>query len=269
MAEYKFGFIGAGNMGGSLARAACKGITPGNVVITDRATTKAKVLAAQLGCAVSDNETVAAKSQYIFLGVKPQMMAGMLDEIAPVLKQRTDRFILVTMAAGMSMAQIREMAGGDYPVIRIMPNTPAAIGCGMILYTVDEFVTPEEKNLFIACLSCAGRFDELPEQLIDAGCAVSGCGPAFVYMFIEALADGGVAAGLTRAQAQEYAAQTVRGAAQMVLESGQHPGALKDSVCSPGGSTIMGVRALEEGGFRALAFNAVLDAYERTKELGK
>ena len=268
-ANFKFGFIGAGNMGGALAKAACKSIVPEGVVLADHALAKARTLATQLGCMVADNETVAARSEFIFLGVKPQMMADMLAGIAPILAARKDRFILVTMAAGLTMEQICRMAGGDYPVIRIMPNTPASIGCGMILYTANDLVTPEEKTRFVGNLIGAGKFDELPESLIDAGSAVSGCGPAFVYMFIEALADGGVAAGLPRAKAMEYAAQTVRGAAQLILESGQHPGLLKDAVCSPGGSTIMGVRALEMGGFRAATINAVLDACERTKELGK
>ena len=193
----------------------------------------------------------------------------MLAGIAPVLAARKDRFILVSMAAGLTMDQIRAMAGGEYPVLRIMPNTPAALGCGMILMALDERITGEDRDIFVDGLSAAGRFDELPEHLIDAGSAVSGCGPAFLYMFIEALADGGVAVGLPRAKAQDYAAQMALGAARMVLESGQHPGALKDAVCSPGGSTIMGVKALEDGGFRGAVMNAVLDACRRTKELGK
>ena len=166
------------------------------------------------------------------------------------------------------MSSIQEMAGGNYPVIRLMPNMPAAVGKGMILYCstkthLDEMVT------FLHMMKEAGRFDELPESLIDAGSAVSGCGPAFVYMFIEALADGGVACGLPRQKAQEYAAQTLLGAAEMVLKSGQHPGYLKDAVCSPAGSTIQGVRTLEAGGFRGAVFEAVAAAYDKTVELGK
>ncbi|MCD8146036.1 MAG: pyrroline-5-carboxylate reductase, partial [Clostridiales bacterium] len=168
----------------------------------------------------------------------------------------------------LTIARIREMAGGDYPVIRIMPNTPASIGEGMILYAA-EGVTEEERDRFLYNMAAAGRFDALPESLIDAGSAVSGCGPAFVYPFIEALADGAVACGLPRDKAQEYAAQTLVGAAKLVLESGQHPGALKDAVCSPGGSTIAGVRALEQRGFRSAATEAVVAAYEKTKALGK
>ena len=269
MAKYRFGFIGTGNMGGALARAARKALPGKAIVLANRTRAKAEALAAELGCAVADNETVAAESEYIFLGVKPQMMADMLAGIAPALAARRDRFVLVSMAAGLTMDRIREMAGGDYPVLRIMPNTPAAIGCGMILYAADGSISAEEKDAFVAALAGAGRFDELPENLIDAGSAVSGCGPAFAYMFIEALADGGVAVGLPRAKAQEYAAQMLLGAARLTLESGQHPGALKDAVCSPGGSTIIGVKALEDGGFRSAAFNAVIEACRRTKELGK
>lgn len=166
------------------------------------------------------------------------------------------------------METIQEMAGGHYPVIRLMPNTPAAIGKGMILYCstkthLDEMVT------FLHMMKEAGRFDELPENLIDAGSAVAGCGPAFAYMMIEALSDGGVACGLPRTKAIEYAAQMLAGSAEMVLKTGEHPGTLKDAVCSPAGSTIQGVRALEERGFRSSLFEAVTAAYEKTKELGK
>ncbi|MCI5667766.1 MAG: pyrroline-5-carboxylate reductase, partial [Oscillospiraceae bacterium] len=223
----------------------------------------------QLGCQAGDNAAVAANCQYIFLGVKPQGMAAMLADIAPVLAARTDRFVLVTMAAGLTMDQIRSMAGGSYPVIRIMPNTPASIGAGMILYTLSDNVTDAECLQLTVGLSAAGRLDYLQESLMDAGSAVSGCGPAFVYLFIEALADGGVECGLPRAKALEYAAQTVCGAAQMVLESKQHPGILKDAVCSPGGTTIAGVHALERGAFRADSMNAVCAAYEKSKQFSK
>ena len=137
----------------------------------------------------------------------------------------------------------------------------------MILYTCGERVTDEEERLFLDAMAGAGRFSALPEHLIDAGSAVSGCGPAFADLFLEALADGGVACGLPRAQAMELAAQMLLGSAQLVLESGQHPGVLKDAVCSPGGSTIQGVRALEQAGFRGAVMEAVIAAYEKTLEL--
>ncbi|MCQ2442551.1 MAG: pyrroline-5-carboxylate reductase [Oscillospiraceae bacterium] len=263
-----YGFIGCGNMGGALANAASKKLGGGELLLANKTHAKAEKLAANIGGEAVTNAVIAKQADYIWLGVKPQMMADMLADIAPILAERTDRFVLVSMAAGLTIARIREMAGGVYPVIRIMPNTPAAIGQGMILYTSDG-VTEEELAAYLDVMSAAGRFDQLPEHLIDAGSAVSGCGPAFVYPFIEALADGGVLCGLPRAKAQEYAAQTLIGAAMLVLESGQHPGALKDAVCSPGGSTIAGVRKLEEGGFRATAMNAVIAACEKTKDLGK
>ena len=265
------GFIGCGNMGGALARAAAKSelLAPQQLFIADRMNAQAERMAAELGGAkVSNNEEVAAVCDYIFLAVKPQMMRDVLAGIAPVLKARTDRFVLVTIAAGIAMESIQEMAGGEYPVIRLMPNMPAAVGKGMILYCSSKTNLPEMVN-FLHMMKEAGRFDELPENLIDAGSAVSGCGPAFVYMFIEALADGGVACGLPRQKAQEFAAQTLLGSAKLLEESGKHPSALKDAVCSPGGSTIAGVRALEEGGIRAAAINAVIAAHKRNGELGK
>lgn len=274
MSEKTFGFIGCGNMGGALATAACKSGV-GRVLLANRTQAKAEALAARLegmgaAVAVAENAGVAEEADYIFLGVKPQMMADMLESIAPVLAARARagrRFVLVTMAAGLTVARIREMAGADYPVIRIMPNTPCAIGKGMILCAAHG-VTEAEKTAFCEGMAAAGRLDWLEEHLIDAGSAVSGCGPAFAYLFMEALADGAVECGLPRAKALEYAAQTLAGAAGLVLESGQHPGALKDAVCSPGGSTIAGVAALEDRGFRGACIAAVEAACKRTKELG-
>ncbi len=265
----KFGFIGTGNMGGALAKAVAKSIGGERMLLADYFMDKAKELAAELHAQAVDNQTLAAEAKFIYLGVKPQMMAGVLSGIAPVLKGRMDRFVLVTMAAGLTIEKISEMAGGAYPVIRIMPNTPAAVGEGMILYTANDLVAEEELDQFVEAMKCAGRMDRLDERLIDAGCAISGCGPAFMYLMIEALADGGVLCGLPRAKAMEYAAQTMIGAAKMVLETGKHPGELKDMVCSPGGSTIVGVKALEDSAFRSSCINAVVDAYEKTVDLGK
>ena len=202
------------------------------------------------------------------MGVKPQVMPGMLADIAPVLAERKDSFVLVTMAAGLTMARIREMAGGKYPVIRIMPNTPAAVGAGMVQYCSLD-VSDADLQEFLTAMAPAGLLDPIEEHLIDAASCVSGCGPAWAYQFIEALADGGVAAGLPRAKAQMYAAQMLLGSARLVLESGQHPGALKDAVCSPGGSTIQGVRVLEEHAFRGAVTDAVLAAFDKTREMGK
>ena len=262
------GFIGTGNMGGALARAACRQIPADQVFLANRTAEKARLLAEELGCFSSDSIAIAEHADFIFLGVKPQMMAGLLTEIAPALAERQSRFVLVTMAASLSIAGIQEMAGGAYPVIRIMPNTPASIGEGMILYACGDGVTKAEEAAFLDAMAGAGRLAPLPEALIDAGSAVSGCGPAFVDLFIEALADGGVACGLPRATAMELAAQMVVGSARLALESGQHPGVLKDAVCSPGGTTIQGVRALEKAGFRGAVMEAVIAAYEKTVGAG-
>jgi pyrroline-5-carboxylate reductase len=264
-----FGFIGAGNMGGALARAAAKAMAAENILISDVYAPAAEKLAAELGRKTVQAADVAAQADFIFLGVKPQVMAGMLSGIAPVLAERKTPYVLVSMAAGICIADIRRMAGGDYPVIRIMPNIPVKAGGGMILYDATENVTQQSLEAFLSGMEHSGRLDHLPEKLIDAGSALSGCGPAFVSLFIEALADGAVACGLPRAQAMQYAEQTLMGTAKLLLETGDHPGQLKDAVCSPGGSTIEGVRALEEGGLRGIVMDAVQAAYERTLELGK
>ena len=197
------------------------------------------------------------------------MMADLLEETASALARRRDRFVLVTMAAGLTMKRIAALAGGDYPVIRIMPNTPCAVGEGVILCDASENVTAEELAEFTEAMSGAGLIDRLEEKLMDAGSAVAGCGPAFVCLLLEALADGGVACGLPRGKALLYAAQMVKGTAALQLKTGEHPGVLKDAVCSPGGTTIAGVHALEEKGFRGAAMDAVIAAVEKTKELGK
>jgi len=260
------GFIGTGNMGSALARAAARHPAV-QLLLSNRHPEKAKALAAEIGGSVADNLSVAAGADYIFLGVKPQMMAGLLAEIGPVLAARRDRFVLVSMAAALSIERLQAMAGGDYPILRIMPNTPVSTGEGVVLYAVSDNVKAAAEKTFLSALDKAGRLVPLPERLIDAGSAVSGCGPAFADLFIEALADGGVTCGLPRQQALELAAQMVLGSAKLVLESGRHPAELKDAVCSPGGTTIQGVRALEEGGFRGTVMDAVIAAYERTLEL--
>ena len=261
----KLGFLGVGSMGGALVRAARKNTPSTDICIANRSPEKAKALAAEIPCRVKSNAEIAAWADYIFLGVKPQMMGDLLAEIAPVLAARESRFVLVSMAAGLTIADIR--AGKEYPVLRIMPNTPCSIGEGMILYTPGPGVTEAEVRVFLESMAGAGRFSPIPEKQMDAGSAVAGCGPAFVDLFVEALADGGVACGLPRAQALEYAAQMVLGSARLILDSGKHPGALKDAVCSPGGSTIQGVRKLEEAGFRGAVMDAVIAACEKNGTL--
>ena len=263
-----FGFIGTGNMGGALARAAAKKLPAEDIILSDGYGEVARKLAAELGCQAASVAEVAEKAYFIWLGVKPQVIGSVLQGIAPVLKARKD-FVLVSMAAGVSIAQIQGYAGGAYPVIRIMPNIPVKAGGGVILYDATENVTSEDLDCFCQSMACAGLVDRLPEKLIDAGSALSGCGPAFVSLFAEALADGAVACGLSRSAANTYAAQTLLGTAQYLLQTGQHPAALKDAVCSPGGSTIAGVKALEDGGFRGTVMEAVCAAYEKTLDLGK
>lgn len=260
------GLIGCGNMGSALAAAMEQ--EGRSIYLSNRTAAKAEALAQRIGGSVRTNQEIASSCDLIFLGVKPQMMPEVLAEIAATLAGRRDPFVLVTMAAGLTMETVQQLAGGPYPVIRIMPNTPVSIGQGMILYCATG-VAPDALAEFCGLLAGAGRLDALPEALIDAGSAISGCGPAFVYLFLEALADGGVACGLPRAKAQEYAAQTLAGAAELVLQSGQHPGALKDAVCSPAGTTIQGVRALERAGLRSAAMEAVIAAYEKTRALAE
>ena len=260
----KYGFIGCGNMGGAIAKALrCQ---TADIMVADPSPS-AKALAETLGAVYTDNETLVSSCDRIFLAVKPQMMKGMLAPLQTLLAEKKP--LLITIAAGLEIATIREFVGCDLPIIRIMPNTPVAIGKGMIQYCRNALVTDEVLADWLKDMRSCGRLDALDEKLIDAAAALSGAGPAFMYMFIEALADGAVACGIPRPKAYEYAAATMAGSAEMVLASGQHPGALKDAVCSPGGSTIAGLRAMEEGGFRSAAMEGVIATFKRNKELGK
>ncbi len=268
MSAYTFGFIGVGNMGGAMARAACRTLDPSEVIVASRTTEKAEALARELHCAWGD-DAQAAEARYIFLGVKPHLVAGVLAELRPVLKKRKDRFVLVSMAAGITLAELEAMAGLSCPILRIMPNTPCAVGAGVVLYDANAQATEEDIQGFLHGMAAAGLLDPLDEKLMDAGAAVMGCGPAFVFPFIEALSDGGVYCGLPRQKALAYAAKMVEGAAKLMLSEGKHPGELKDQVCSPGGTTIAGVRVLEERGFRGAAMDAVIATVDRTKELSK
>ena len=263
------GFIGCGNMGGALCSVAAKALGGERIYASDFIQEKAEKLCNETGANPSTNEYIAKNCKFIFVGVKPQVIAQTLFELAPILKARTDRYILVSMAAGISIAAIGEMLGFNAPIIRIMPNTPAAVGKGIILYSCDEEITFSETEELCEIFKKAGIVDRINENLIDAASALSGCGPAFVYMFAEALSDGAVACGLPRDKALSYAANTILGAAEMIVKSEKHPELLKDEVCSPGGTTIEGVHALEEGGFRASSMNAVIKAYKKTLKLKK
>ena len=260
----KIGFIGAGNMGGALARAVAR--TENQVFVADADTKKAEALASDIGASAVDSAFVASECDMIFLGVKPQVLGVLADEIKGILGERKSGFCLVSMAAGVKLSRLSQLFGCD-SIIRIMPNTPAAVGSGVILYAPMDGLCHCYEKLLLEALLAAGSLNRLEERLIDAATAVSGCGPAFVYMFIEALADGGVKCGLPRDEAQKFAAETLIGAAKLCIESGKHPGELKDAVCSPGGSTIVGVAALEECGFRGSVMDAVEASFKRTKEL--
>lgn len=260
----KYGFLGCGNMGGAIARALSRKTK--DFLITDRSG-KAKALAADLGCIYTDTQTICSSADAIFLAVKPQMLRGVMAPLAETLQVRKP--LLISMVAGVDMAAIAEMVGCEIPVIRIMPNTPVAVGKGVVPYCCSSLVTKEQEAAFLRDLSDAGLVTPLEEKLMDAASSLSGCGPAFVYLFIEAMADGAVACGLPRAKALEFAAATVIGSGEMVLSSGQHPGALKDAVCSPGGSTIQGVQKLEEKGFRGAVMDCIIAAFEKNQNLGK
>ena len=261
----KIGFIGCGNMGGALARAVAASLIEKKLYLADKCEEKMLALGKEIGAEASTPDAVAGECDYVFIGVKPQMLEDMFSGIRKVLDGRKDRFVLVSMAAGTTISRIKELAG-DRPVIRIMPNLAVSVGEGMTMYC-SEGTEPGETECFRSFMSKSGRLCPINEKLIDAGSAVSGCGPAYVFMFAEALADGGVYCGLPRADANLLAAQTLIGAAKMLIESGKHPGELKDAVCSPGGTTIAGVKRLEEGAFRADVTDAVIAAYEKTKKL--
>ena len=262
------GFIGCGNMGGAIARAVYEKTGGSCLYLADAQQKKAQALADCLNAKAVSNEQ-AALCDFVFLGVKPQHIGALLDSLRDTLASRQDSFVLITMVAGYEMAQIQQKLGLNAPVIRIMPNTPVFVGEGLIAYCAGEQVSKAQKEAFVSLMQYAGMLDEIPETMIDAASCVSGCGPAWAYQMIEALADGGVACGMPRDKAYAYAAQMLVGSGKMVLQKKDHPAALKDQVCSPGGSTIQGVRVLEERGFRGAVMDAVIAAYEKTKLLGK
>ena len=263
----KYGFIGCGNMGGALIRAAAKSVAPERLMIADRDAQKVRTLADGTGAAASEAADIAGTCRQIFLGVKPQGMEELFAEIRPVLQERTDRFVLVTMAAGVPVSRIRAFAGReDVPVIRLMPNLPASVGEGMIVWCA-EGATDEEKEVYRSLLSHAGRLLEVPEEMIDAGTGLSGSGPGYICYFIEALVKGGERVGFTKEEATALAVQTVKGTAVLLSETGVDPAALRKAVCSPHGTTLAGLSALEEGSFFSDTEEAVVRAYNRAKEL--
>ena len=264
----KIGFIGLGNMGASLAKAVLQAKTDQQILLANRSQAKVDAFIANFGGQASSNEEIFAEADVIFLGVKPAQFSDLLSQYQTILEKR-ESLLLISMAAGLTLEKLASLLPSQHRIIRIMPNTPVAIGQGVISYALSPNCSVEDRELFCRFLAKAGLLVELGEGLIDAATGLAGCGPAFVYLFIEALADAGVQTGLSRERALKMAAQTVVGAGQMVLESQQHPGVLKDQVCSPGGSTITGVASLEEHAFRGTVMDAVHQAYKRTQELGK
>ncbi len=265
---YTYGFIGCGNMGGALVRAASRIVSAQSIHVFDQNLEKTKHLADELGVTVATEEGVAL-CDFIFIGVKPQMLKGLFADLTKRLEGRSGRAVIISMCAGVTLSTLREMIPQKHGIIRIMPNIPASVGEGMMLYTCDDSITGDEEQAFTELMIGSGKLCKLDEKLIDAGSAISGCGPAFVSMFISALSDGGVECGLPRDKATLLACQTLIGTAQMLLNTDIHPEALKDAVCSPGGSTVKGVHALEDGAMRSAVSNAVVAAYKKTVELGK
>ncbi len=266
MANYLIGFIGCGNMGGALVRAVAKSVDGKQIALCDHNEHKTQTLASECGASVLSAQEVAKNCHFIVLGVKPQKMQETIASFACQLKQN-ESAVLITMAAGLSIGAIRCFAGADLPVIRIMPNTPAQVGEGMILYDTLG-VSGEDEQAFLNCFKKAGVLDKLPEEKIDAASALSGCGPAFVYAFAQALIDGAVECGVPSDKATTYTAQTLLGAAKMLLTYG-NPSDLINAVCSPNGTTIEGIHALENADFKNVAAGAVRAAYKRTLELKK
>lgn len=255
------GIIGTGKMGSTLAISIAK-TKNAKMIFANRTTKKAKKLAKDLNGEYGTNKD-AAKCEFVFICVKPDQAEKVLNEIKDTLSTST---ILVSTMAGWTIEKIQSIVKN--PVIRIMPNTPARIGEGMTLYAMSEGINKKDLAYFFILLKDTGRVTKIEERLIDAASAITGCGPAFADIFVDALADGAVAMGVPRAEAIEFAAQMMVGTGKLILESGKHPDELKDEVCSPSGSTIQGVIALEKGGFRASVINAVVASCEKNKKLG-
>ena len=262
---HKIGFVGCGNMGramlsGSLRAKLCQ---PGDVVVSARTQTTLDAVHAEFGVDVARRNADAAKAEMVVLAVKPQMYEAVIAEVAPALP---DDAILVSIAPGKSLAWLAEKTGAK-KIVRLMPNTPAAIGCGMTSVAYGDGLDEADKARVMALVESFGQGEVLPEHLFDAATAIAGCSPAYIYMFIEAMADAGVAEGLPRASAYRMAAAAVEGSARMVLETGQHPAQLKDAVCSPAGTTIEGLRVLEQRGMRSAIIEGLLATVEKARHL--
>ncbi|WP_145103737.1 pyrroline-5-carboxylate reductase [Gimesia panareensis] len=267
--QMKVGFIGAGRMATALAGGLISsGFTSAdNVCASDTYESAREKFNQETGAdTLTSNITVAEQSDIVILAVKPQQLPGVLQELKGTI---THKQLLVSIAAGSPLALFLETLGDSIRVIRVMPNTPCLVKQGASAFARGGKATEDDASLVDSLLSTVGIAVEVPESQLDAVTGLSGSGPAYVYQIIEALSDGGVRMGLPRHIATQLAAQTVKGAAEMVLETGEHPGALKDAVTSPGGTTIAGIHALESGGLRSSLMNAVAAATQRSIELGK
>ncbi len=261
------GFIGLGNMASAMIGGICKEkvVVASELIGADRNEEMRNRCYTSFGMTVTaDNKEVAAKSDILFLAVKPVVLPIVIEEIKDVVKENT---VIVSIVAGKSMAYIEECFGKKVKLVRCMPNTPALVLAGCTAYVQGEMVSDAEITEVKKLLSSFGMAKEVPEHMIDAVVGISGSSPAYVFMFIEAMADAAVCAGMPRAQAYEMAAQAVMGSAKMVLETGKHPGELKDMVCSPGGTTIEAVKVLEEMGFRAAVMDAIDACIEKSRNL--
>ena len=262
----KIACIGTGSMGGAIMRAVCKKFNPEEIFVSNKTASKGEAFAKECGCHfVADNKECIKNAKYIFIAVKPAALNILFAEISSSIPKDA---VVVSMAAGVKIEKLNLFAP-NARFVRIMPNVPAQIGQAMTALCCNEDISGDELNEIKDILSACGKVEQVPEKLMDCVTAVSGSGPAFVFMFIEAMADAAVRCGMPRAQAYTYAAQTVYGSAGMVLQTGKHPAALKDSVTSPGGTTIEGVAALEQNGFRNSIIQAVTAACEKSISMGK
>ncbi|MDF7667538.1 pyrroline-5-carboxylate reductase [Orbaceae bacterium ESL0727] len=267
--DKRIGFIGLGNMGSAILKGILASqLVPGSqFYVYDPHKETSLALHNSYGVNVSDSgRDVARDSDIVFIAVKPNIIADVLTDIQKELKQNT---IVVSIAAGVTIKTIAKIVGYEQKIVRVMPNTPALVNAAMCSITPNTEVTDEELAIVQSLLDCVGKTEVVPEYQIDAVVGASGSSPAFVFMFIEALADGAVKGGLSRKQAYKFAAQTVMGSAKLFLETGKHPGELKDMVCSPSGTTIEGVQVLEQKGFRAAVIDAVVASINKSKEMAE
>lgn len=262
----KIGFIGMGNMGYAMLKGILQVFSKDNIIFTDVNRDRCRKVSEETGVEyVESNAECANKAKYVILAVKPQYYSSVLKNIENVIREE---HIVISIAPGITVDSLKSSLGFEKRIVRAMPNTPALLGCGMtgICYD-DKMLTFEEKDVIDKIFSSFGRYKKVEERQMSAVTCVSGSSPAYVYMFIEALADGAVKYGLPRDMAYEMAAQAVMGSAKMVLETNEHPARLKDQVCSPGGTTIAGVSALEEFGFRNAVIKATDECYKKAEGL--